>query len=116
MKAERPTIRLRVNEAITDAQLAQILYGIEEEGVPSEVSRHSELNPLQLAHQASLESRLGIGIGVSLDYVVITTEKLPAPRPYIAVGLNHTHRNDRALGANAARLVKRMPLLPLNED
>ncbi|MCA0308438.1 MAG: glycerol dehydratase reactivase beta/small subunit family protein [Actinobacteria bacterium] len=111
--ANRPTIRLRLNERLADTHILEVLHGIEEEGVPVEVTRHAELNPLVLAHEASLESRLGIGIGVSLDFVVVTTEKLPASAPYLAARLNATEANDRAAGANAARLVKRMPLIEL---
>jgi hypothetical protein len=111
MSSARPTIRLRLNEHLADTHIAEVLHGIEEEGVPVEVSRHAELNPLLLAHEASLESRLGIGIGISLDYVVVTTEKLPSACPYLAAQLNRTAASDRAAGANAARLVKRMPLI-----
>lgn len=112
MNADRPTIRLRLNERIPESRIADVLHGIEEEGVPVEVTRHGELNPLLLAHEASLESRLGIGIGVSLDFVVITTEKLPAGNPYLVENLNRASASDRAAGANAARLVKRIPLTP----
>lgn len=114
MNPERPTISLRANGAITDEQIQQVLCGIEEEGIPVEVTRHVEMNPLVLAHDGSLESRLGIGVGVSLDYVVVTTEKLPLERPYLVTTLNHAPANDRAIGANAARIVKRMPLAPLH--
>ena len=106
----RPTIMVQANTAITDAQLREVLLGIEEEGVPFELRRDPELNPLTLAHEASIASRLGVGVGVSLDYVVITTEKLPEQRPYITGLLNRTAQADRALGANAARIVKRLPL------
>ncbi|MEN0072535.1 MAG: glycerol dehydratase reactivase beta/small subunit family protein [Propionicimonas sp.] len=110
MKPERPTIRLRLGTGVPDAAIAEVLYGIEEEGVPVELTRHDELNPLTLAHQAALESRLGIGIGISLDYIVITTEKLPAGKPYLVESLNRSEATDRAAGGNASRLVKRMPL------
>ncbi|MFT4109807.1 glycerol dehydratase reactivase beta/small subunit family protein [Propionicimonas sp.] len=113
MKPDRPTIRLRLNERIPEPRVAEVLHGIEEEGVPVEVSRHAELNPLVLAHEAAVESRLGIGIGVSLEFVVITTEKLPQGRPYLVENLNRGEASDRAAGANAARLVKRMPLTDL---
>ena len=116
MNAERPTIRLRLNNRIDEARVAEVLHGIEEEGVPVEVTRHDQLNPLILAHEASLESRLGIGIGISLDHVVITTEKLPADQPYLVAVLNASPTIDRRAGANAARLVKRMPLSDLNEE
>ncbi len=107
---ERPSIRLRLNDRIPDFRIAEVLHGIEEEGVPVEVTQHAERNPLVLAHEASLESRLGIGIGISLDFVVITTEKLPQGRPYLVETLNRGDASDRVAGANAARLVKRMPL------
>ncbi len=116
MNADRPTIRLRLNDRVDEARIAELLHGIEEEGVPVEVTRHDQLNPLLLAHEASLESRLGIGIGISLDHVVITTEKLPADHPYLAVVLNSSATIDRRAGANAARLVKRMPLSNLNAE
>ena len=80
MTDERPTINLAVHEGVGDEQLTQVLLGIEEEGVPSRVDRLSELNPLVLAHRAATSSRLGIGLGIALDYVVITTEKLPERR------------------------------------
>ena len=113
MNADRPTIRVRLNDRIEEVRIAELLYGVEEEGVPVEVTRYAELNPLVLAHEASLESRLGIGIGVSLDHIVITTEKLSPDRPYLAAILNRSASSDRKAGANAARLVKRMPLSDL---
>lgn len=111
---QRPTIRVRVHNDITDADIAEVLYGIEEEGVPTNVTRHEQLNPLTLAHEASIESRLGIGVGISLGYVVITTEKLPPERPYLVTTLHQAPRIGRAAGSNAARLVKRMPLIDMN--
>ena len=51
----------------------------------------------------------------ALDYVVITTEKLPVDRPYLVVILNRSAASDRAAGTNAARLVKRMPLIDLRQ-
>lgn len=116
MNAERPTIRLRLNDRVDPSRIAEVLHGVEEEGVPVQVTTHAELNPLLLAHEASLESRLGLGIGISLDHVVITTEKLPADRPYLAAVLNRSATSDRRAGANAARLVKRMPLSDLYAD
>lgn len=106
----RPTIMVARNTRITDGQLASLLLGLEEQGVPFEEFSLEELNPLELAHEASLRSVLGVGIGISLDYVVVTTEKLPAGRPYLAGHLNHSDESDRILGGNAARIVKRLPL------
>lgn len=108
----RPTIMLARNSRTTDAALAGLLLGLEEQGVPVEQFSDDELNPLELAHEASLRSVLGVGIGVSLDYVVVTTEKLPAARPYLAGHLNRSVEADRVMGGNAARIVKRLPLHP----
>lgn len=108
MKDTPPSILIRVHNDVSGDDLMPLLLGIEEEGVPVEVSRHNELNPLRLAHAAAIESRLGIGIGVALEYVVITTEKLPEDQPYIARLLSEV--DGRLFGGNAARVVKRVPL------
>ena len=108
----RPTIVLARNSRTSDAMLTGLLLGLEEQGVPVEQFSDGELNPLQLAHEASLRSVLGVGIGVSLDYVVVTTEKLPPGRPYLAGHLNQSTEADRVMGGNAARIVKRLPLHP----
>lgn len=108
MKETPPSILIRVHDDVPGDDLMPLLLGIEEEGVPVEVSRHDELNPLRLAHAAAIESRLGIGIGVALEYVVITTEKLPEDQPYIARLLADV--DGRLFGGNAARVVKRVPL------
>lgn len=110
MGDERPTINLRAHASITDAQLHHLLLGIEEEGVPVSVTRHEELNPLVLAQGAATSSRLGIGLGIALDYAVITTDKLPEQRPYTAQWLGRDPHSDRIIGSNAARIVKRIPL------
>ncbi|HJE50960.1 MAG TPA: glycerol dehydratase reactivase beta/small subunit family protein [Tessaracoccus flavescens] len=108
MKETPPSIRIRVHDDVSGDDLMPLLLGIEEEGVPVELTRHGELNPLKLAHAAAIESKLGIGIGIALDYVVITTEKLPEDRPYIARFLSEA--DGRLFGGNAARVVKRIPL------
>lgn len=108
VKETPPSIRIRVHHDVSGDDLMPLLLGIEEEGVPVELTRHDELNPLKLAHAAAVESKLGIGIGVALDYVVITTEKLPEERPYIARFL--ADADGRIFGSNTARIVKRVPL------
>lgn len=116
MTGERPAITVAVHDAVTDAQLTELLLGMEEEGVPSRVEQHPELNPLVLAHGAATSSRLGVGVGVALGYVVVTTEKLPERRPYLAHFLGRERAADRIIGSNAARLVKRLPLRPVDTE
>ncbi len=110
IKEVRPTLVVNVHNDIDNAQLREVLLGLEEEGVPVTLNRSSELNPLTLAHSAAIESVLDVGIGISLDYIVVTTEKLPEETPYLAHYLNVSQDSDRLVGGNAARLVKRMPL------
>ena len=110
---ERPTIVLAVNQRVPETAIRDVLLGIEEEGVPLRLERSDELNPLVLAHAASQASILGVGIGVSLDYIVVTTDRLPEGRPYLANLLQQSPHADRTYGANAARLVKRLPLRPV---
>lgn len=110
MTEDRPTIEVAVNDRIASSRIDQLLLGMEEEGAPSRVTRSVELNPLTLAHRAAVSSRLGVGVGVSLDYVVVTLEKLPEQRPYLAHLLGRSAESDRIIGSNAARLVKRLPL------
>ena len=114
--AQRPTIHVHAHSDITDAQMSDVLLGLEEEGVPVVVEREDEMNPLALAHAAATSSSLGVGIGLSLDYAVITTEKLPEKRPYMVTWLGDSVSNDRSVGMNAARLVKRIPLLELSME
>lgn len=105
-----PTLVLNAHSAISDEQLHNLLLGIEEEGVPVTIHRSDQMNPLTLAHDAAVESVLDVGLGIALDYAVVTTDKLPEERPYMAHFFNYTPQADRAIGSNAARLVKRVPL------
>ena len=116
MTDERPAITVAVHDDTTLSQLEQLLLGMEEEGIPSRVEQSPELNPLVLAHGAAISSRLGIGVGVALGYVVVTTEKLPVERPYLAHFLGRGAATDRLIGSNAARLVKRLPLRPVDTE
>ncbi len=109
----RPTVQVAVNDAVPGDRVLELLLGLEEEGIPFTVMRHQDNDPLFLAHSASLQSVLGVGVGVSLGYVVVTTEKLPEERPYLARFLGESASADRGIGINTARLVKRVPLLPL---
>ncbi|WP_233558209.1 glycerol dehydratase reactivase beta/small subunit family protein [Tessaracoccus sp. OH4464_COT-324] len=112
--AESPTIELFAATGLDERQLSAVLLGVEEEGVPCVVSHREELNPLVLAKSAATSSRLGVGIGMSLDYAVVTLDKLPEARPYIVVQSTSAEAA-RLLGSNAARIVKRIPLRGFTE-
>jgi len=107
--AAKPAIEVLANQTITDAALLPLLWGIEEEGVPAVVRRRSELDPLVLANEAAKESQLGVGVGASLDYVVVTQALLEVRRPYLAEKTTEP-QVIRRMGSDAARLVRRVPL------
>ena len=110
----RPTIKVFYDcDHLSVSDFTNILLGIEEEGIPYDVQEVHESNCLELAYKASLESRLGVGIGISKEGIVLQYEKLDKAAPLFKIKL---YQKDlfRSLGANAARLVKKMPFKPLD--
>jgi hypothetical protein len=107
---ERPTIVVQQDETLPDSALTEILLGIEEEGMPYRIAKAAGTDARQHAHAAATASRLGVGVGVAGGEIAITTEKLPAGRPYLVAKLGLRRAIERIAGGNAARLVKRMPL------
>jgi len=114
MADDRPTIVVAMNDSVTEAHLAEVLHGIEEEGIPYSLRTLPLSDARDLAHSAAIESRLGVGVGAADHCVVVTTEKLDFHQPYITKTLNSTPDLDRAIGQNAARLTKRIPLLTMS--
>lgn len=109
--AERPTITLFAQRQIGESALASVLHGAEEEGVPISVTITDNTDTFGIALEAATQSHLDIGIGISGHMAVITTRRLPKERPYLVTGFGVDADADRAIGANAARLVKRSPLI-----
>ncbi|WP_336249360.1 glycerol dehydratase reactivase beta/small subunit family protein [Stomatohabitans albus] len=108
---ERPSIALLVQHGITEDALNPVLYGAEEEGVPITLGRIDSQDTFAIAHQAATQAQLDIGVGISGHMAIITTRRLPQNRPYLITGFGVDPEADRAIGANAARLVKRTPLV-----
>ena len=84
-----------------------VLLGIEEEGIPYDIQEVHCADVLELAHNASLESRLGVGVGISKEGVVLQYEKLDKAAPLFRIKFYQTDQF-RSLGSNAARLVKKI--------
>lgn len=108
---ERPTISLFAQEALSETALSSVLHGAEEEGVPILVTKTTSTDTFGMALDAATQSHLDIGIGISGHMAVITTRRLPKSTPYLVTGFGVDAEADRAIGANAARLVKRTPLI-----
>lgn len=106
MTVNRPAILLYVNEADPDL-LREVCAGIEEEGVLWELlSADQELDTL--AYRAAEESMLGSGIGIQGRRLAMQMRPLPKGRNVFELNDPHFWQC-RALGANSARAVKKMP-------
>ena len=116
VEQERPTIGIRAGSDVPADRIDQIGFGMEEEGVPSLVTRGGSFDAAALAHEAAMASRLGVGVGVSTRQIVVTTEKLDPARPYLTLDVDADWTHARDMGANAARLVKRMPLIEVTNE
>ena len=110
----RPTIKVYYDcDSLTVSDFINVLLGIEEEGIPYDVQEVHDSDVLELAHKASLDSRLGVGVGISKEGIVLQYEKLDKAAPLFRIKL-YKRELFRSIGANAARLVKKMPFKPLN--
>jgi hypothetical protein len=110
----RPTIKVYFDcDSLTVSDFLGVLLGIEEEGIPYDVQEVHDSDVLELAYRASLDSRLGVGVGISKQGIVLQFEKLDKAAPLFRIKL---YQRDlfRSIGANAARLVKKMPFKSLN--
>ena len=101
----------------TDASfLSEILLGLEEEGLPYAVSRiATETRDIRvLAHQAAGTSVFEIGLCCSDRGVVLHHAKLLPEKPIFHVPKASLNAKvARNLGMNAARLVKKQPLVKI---
>ncbi|WP_129114732.1 glycerol dehydratase reactivase beta/small subunit family protein [Halegenticoccus tardaugens] len=94
------------------ALVRHVEYGLEEESVPWAL-RESSADAVTAAYEAADASRLRVGVGVSsAGEVVLHHRRLPEREPLTRVA-DATPGDARAIGSNAARLVKRLPLRPL---
>jgi hypothetical protein len=110
----RPTIKVYFDcDSLTVSDFINVLLGIEEEGIPYDVQEVHESDVLELAHRASLDSRLGVGVGIGKGGIVLQFEKLDKAAPLFRIKL-YQKEFFRSIGANAARLVKKMPFKPVN--
>lgn len=93
---------------INENDIKEILWGIEEEGIPYEISPVNNENAVDNGYKASIESSLGVGIGVDKDIIVLHYNRLNQDRPLFTISRNSDSNKIRSLGANAARLVTKI--------
>ena len=100
----KPTVHVRCAEDTPQEVLRQLQYGMEEEGIPWEAA----------AGTGDALSRLEVGIGLDRQALVLHYSKLEREQPLFRIPANSGMETVRALGANAARLVKKLPLKALD--
>lgn len=108
-KYERPTIKIYRAPGWAQQTIRYLLEGIEEEGLPSEVEDCPGGDIFALAYEAAGASRLGVGIAADGQQVILHHDKLDQQKPLFCIPASAGVSTIRALGANAARLVKKMP-------
>ena len=105
----KPTVHVRCAEDTPQEVLRQLQYGMEEEGIPWEAAAGTG-DALSLAWEAARSSRRAVGIGLDRQARVLHYSK----QPLFRIPANSGMETVRALGANAARLVKKLPLKALD--
>lgn len=115
--AERPSIEVMIARGNADHPiLKQVLYGIEEEQVPVQISEVQDAAFTELAYQAAEISRLEVGIGMdAAGNFCLHHKKLEKDQPYLTLPRRSDAESARIFGNNSARLVKRMPLRTIVE-
>jgi hypothetical protein len=95
-----------------------VLWGIEEEGVPYEIRKAWNESATEMAKQAANGSGLNVGIAISeAGEIVLHHRDLAGGAPLFAFSAESLQSRDlRRLGTNAARLVKRQPLVLTDRD
>ncbi|MCC5910638.1 MAG: glycerol dehydratase reactivase beta/small subunit family protein [Clostridiaceae bacterium] len=88
----------------------EVLWGIEEEGVPYSIGTLDKEKAIELSYDAAMTSPLEVGVGFGEDgYVTLHSSKLKQDKPLLRFNFKEEPHKMRALGVNAARLVKGIP-------
>lgn len=101
----KPTIY--VTKLSPDVDLKYLLYGMEEEEIPSQVFSSTKTEIVEAAYEQAVTSPLAVGIAVNDKHAVLHFKNLPEKEPLFVVG--NTQEELMTLGKNAARLVKGIP-------
>lgn len=94
-----------------EGKLSNILWGIEEEEIPFILTPMEENSAEVLGSNASKNSKLGVGIGISEKEVTLYQEKLEMDKPLFRYSVDSNESILRALGVNGARLIKGNPFI-----
>lgn len=94
--------------------IREVELGMEEEGIPWKLDQRQDGTALDLAWEAAQSSNLEVGIGADSQWIILHYNKLEQEQPLYRISAQSGPAQARALGANAARLVKKLPLKALD--
>ena len=104
-----PTILIHVTSQCPEFICQEIMWGIEEEGIPYELKILEFNNTLITeAHNSASISLLDVGIACDGQYVVVHYSKLPIDNPMFSQKINNK-KQLRIIGKNVACFVKGVP-------
>ncbi|MDG3085142.1 glycerol dehydratase reactivase beta/small subunit family protein [Vibrio hannami] len=107
----KPSIHIRYNSSEFPSEWQEVLFGIEEESIPFQLEEIANQELISQAYEASQLSALSVGIACTEQEMVIHQKNLPEEAPLFTANTRTIHNSAalRALGNNAARLVKGIP-------
>lgn len=114
-KMRAPSIHIYFPSNLKSESFKDLLYGIEEEGLPFLLETKEGSDAVDLAYAAAQDSVLGVGIGLDGNgNACLHFQKLKPKKPLFEL-TSYSGFQLRVLGTNAARLVKRMPFVDFTE-
>lgn len=107
----KPAIYFHADTDANPESIKQVLFGIEEEGIPCELEIKPLKDEVEAAFRASASSPLLVGVTLKNDHLVIHYRNLPPDQPLFSAYRfeANTSEEKRNMGMNAARLVKGVP-------
>lgn len=110
-KESKPTVLIYKTQNASVDNLKEILYGIEEEGIPYSIEDREVDSLDDLAYTASHNSVLSVGIGYDGDAVALHHYNLSKGQNVFKISSLPKAAKEvkRSFGSNAARLIKGTP-------
>lgn len=113
----QPAILISLSGKHHQEALSEVMFGIEEEGIPYRLEEIKKEDVLNAAYDAARRSDLSVGLSCDQESIVVHFRNLPMEYPLFSLSRYHLKDKQilRSLGSNAARLVKRTPFKDLTE-
>ncbi|TCO77962.1 glycerol dehydratase reactivase beta/small subunit family protein [Marinisporobacter balticus] len=113
---QKPSIHIYYNKNLIPIEkFKEIMWGIEEEGIPYSIHAKEARKAQALAYEACEESVLGVGIGIDGEDIVLHYIKLKKDEPLYQISTSADRLLMRILGGNGARLVKSIAFKTLED-